>query len=58
MQRLLSGVLKYDGEKIIIGAQDQGLLTNKFEKIARKLWNNKDRFFYTEKDRYKWKYVG
>ena len=33
----------YDGERILIGAQDQGLLTNGLKKIAKILDNEKYR---------------
>ena len=45
---LKNGVLGYDGERILISAQDQGLLTNGFKKMAGISENDKCRFCYTE----------
>ena len=41
---LKNGVLGFDGERIIVGAQDQGLLTNGFRKMARLSQSDQCRF--------------
>jgi hypothetical protein len=41
---LKSGIMKYDEERIIMGAQDQGLMTNGFKKMAGLSENDKCRF--------------
>ena len=45
---LRNGILGYDGERILVGAQDQGLLTNGFKKMAGISDNDKCRFCHTE----------
>ena len=45
---LKNGTVGYDGERILIGAQDQRLLTNIFKKLAGVSENDKCRFFHTE----------
>ena len=44
LQWLRNGELRYDGERLIVGAQDQGLLTNGFKKMAGISQNDKCRF--------------
>ena len=41
---LRNGRLGFDGERVIIAAQDQGLVTNGFKKMARMTTNDKCRF--------------
>ena len=41
---LTSGIMKYDEERIILGAQDQGLITNGFKKMVGISENDKCRF--------------
>ena len=45
---LRNGTLGYDGERILVGAQDQGLLTNGFKKMAGISQNDRCRFCHTE----------
>ena len=45
---LRNGILSYDGERIIVGAQDQGLLTNGFKKMAGISQNDQCRFCHKE----------
>lgn len=44
---LKTGDLPFDGERMIVGAQDQGLLTNGFKKMAGMTQNDKCRFCHT-----------
>ena len=44
LQWLKNGDLGFDGERLIIGAQDQGLLTNGFKKMARISQNDQCKF--------------
>ena len=48
LQWLKNGTLGYDGERILVGAQDQGLLTNGFKKMAGISQNDKCRFCHVE----------
>ena len=48
LQWLRKGALGYDGERIIMGAQDQGLMTNGFKKMAGLSSSNKCRFCHTD----------
>ena len=45
---LKKGKLTFDGERILIGAQDQALITNGFKKMAGLSDNDKCRFCHTE----------
>ena len=45
---LRNGTLGYDGERIIVGAQDQGLLTNAFKKMAKISENDQCRFCHKQ----------
>ena len=45
---LKKGKLGFDGERMITGAQDQGLLTNAFKKMVNLSDNDKCRFCHTE----------
>ena len=47
LQWLRSGGLGFDTERIIVGAQDQGLLTNGFKKLIGISQNDKCRFCHT-----------
>ena len=44
---LKKGKLTFDGERILIGAQDQALITNGFKKMAGLSDNDKCRFCHT-----------
>ena len=43
-----NGTMGYDGERILVGAQDQGLLTNGFKKMAGISQNDRCRFCHAE----------
>ena len=47
LQWLKNGALGFDGERVIIGAQDQGLLTNGFKKMAGISQSDQCRFCHT-----------
>ena len=47
LEWLRNGALGFDGERVIIGAQDQGLLTNGFKKMAGISQNDQCRFCHT-----------
>ena len=44
LQWLNNGAQRYDGERIIVAAQDQGLVTNSFKKLVGMSQNDKCRF--------------
>ena len=44
---LQNGELKFDEERLLLAAQDQGLMTNGFKKMSGQLDNDRCRFCHT-----------